>query len=116
MKTIIDTLTAIRERFLGGRKRLAQDVLKEHEGDNRFYLQEGPPIASMYELVYMLRDMSDEQFEYHVNHERNDFSNWVHDVLGDRKLAADIRNLKDKRNMVLRVAERYGEHLEQLRD
>jgi hypothetical protein len=35
--------------------------------------------------------MSDETFGYHSNPEKNDFSNWVRDVIKDKKLARDFQ-------------------------
>ena len=34
-------------------------------------------------------------FNFHVNSEKNDFSSWIYDVIGDIKLAEDIRDVKD---------------------
>jgi len=35
--------------------------------------------------------MNEETFGYHSNETKSDFSNWVKDVIGDEKLAADLK-------------------------
>ena len=38
--------------------------------------------------------MADEVFKFHVNKEKNDFANWIEDILGDKDLAKAIRKSK----------------------
>ena len=42
------------------------------------------------------RGLSDEEYRYHANREKNDFSTWVEEVLGDRACAQALRRAKDK--------------------
>ena len=44
----------------------------------------------MKELAEGLVAMSDDVFAYHVNSEKNDFCNWVRDVIQDDELASDL--------------------------
>jgi hypothetical protein len=39
-------------------------------------------------------------WEHHVNAERNDFANWVRDVMGDRYLAHKISNVTAKDDLL----------------
>ncbi len=55
-----------------------------------FLCHDGKKLSSMKELAEGLMAMSDETFAYHVNPERNDFSNWVRDVIKDGKLASEL--------------------------
>ncbi|MBW2965095.1 hypothetical protein KY363_06565 [Candidatus Woesearchaeota archaeon] len=52
-----------------------------------FVLCDGTRIKDMHELALMLDRISDEQFGYHVNDSKNDFSNWIRDVFGQHELA-----------------------------
>ena len=47
------------------------------------------------ELALALKLMSQEVFDYHVNSEKNDFSNWVYDIIGDARLAENLRETND---------------------
>lgn len=52
--------------------------------------QDGKMFTDMKELAEGLIVMSDETFSYHANPEKNDFSNWLRDVIKDEKLASDL--------------------------
>jgi hypothetical protein len=54
-------------------------------------------IKSIRELKDALELMSDKTYAYHSNNEKNDFSNWVKDIIGDDKLARDLSKSSDKR-------------------
>jgi len=41
----------------------------------------------MKELETALNTMTDETYSFHANTEKNDFTNWVQDVIKDEKLA-----------------------------
>ena len=56
----------------------------------RFWCQDGKLLKNLPELEAALADMSEETFRYHSNETKNDFSNWVKDVIGDEKLARDL--------------------------
>jgi len=47
-------------------------------------------LRNMKELGEAFANMTDETFTYHSNEDKNDFSNWVRDIIGDEKLARDI--------------------------
>ena len=44
------------------------------------------------ELSRELKQMDDTTYYYHANQEKNDFSNWISDIVHDDKLADKIRN------------------------
>jgi hypothetical protein len=73
-------------------KRDVASILADIEGDKRFFCQDGYAIRSLTELVDRLNHMAEEVFHHHVTSEKNDFSNWVRDVLGDEKLASKLRS------------------------
>jgi hypothetical protein len=55
-----------------------------------FYCHDGSVFADLRELAEGLQAMSDEAFAYHCNLEKQDFSNWVRDIVGDEELAKDL--------------------------
>lgn len=65
-----------------------------------FYAVDGKVIKSLPDLHLALTFMDDRHFYFHVNEEKNDFSNWVDLVLNEKKLAEKI-NKHDNRIKVL---------------
>ena len=71
-------------------KEQAQKFLGKVPEEHAFWCHDGSIFRDMKDLAEGLVAMSDEVFAYHVNPEKNDFSNWVRDVLKDEKLASDL--------------------------
>lgn len=61
-----------------------------------FFLHEGGELKSLEELYIELQTMEPRVFEHHVNAERNDFANWIRDVMGDRYLAHKLSTVTSK--------------------
>jgi hypothetical protein len=76
--------------------------------DKRFWCHDGKVIKNLGELEKALNDMSDETFHYHSGEERNDFSNWIRDVLGDEKLARDFSKTRSCTQASQAVAQRIS--------
>jgi len=55
-----------------------------------FWCHDGNVFTDLNELAAGLATMSDETFAYHSNLEKQDFSNWVRDAVGDEKLADNL--------------------------
>lgn len=62
----------------------------------------------MQELADDLATMTDESFAYHVNAEKNDFVNWVRDIIGDKKLLEDLVGAKDRLTAAGRLSDRVA--------
>jgi hypothetical protein len=58
--------------------------------EKSFYLNNGKELNSLRALYDEIHHMPDVVFFHHVTPERNDFANWVKDVIGDKTLAAKI--------------------------
>lgn len=56
-----------------------------------FYCCDGRVFRNMRELCDGLTAMSGESFTFHAGEDKNDFSQWVHDIIRDEKLARDLR-------------------------
>ena len=81
------------------------DVPKEHN----FKLNSGRRIKNLYELGMHLAVMHDSTFEHHVNDEKNDFKNWVFDIVQDKHLADRILKAKTREDMAKVVEKRVKE-------
>jgi hypothetical protein len=57
---------------------------------NAFWLHKGGPIKNVVELKKAFDSMTQEQFDFHFNKNKNDFSLWVHHVLKDEKCAENL--------------------------
>ncbi len=60
------------------------------------------------DLAQAVASMNDAVFTYHVNDQKNDFANWVADVIGDRKLARELRETRNPAKTAGRLAERVA--------
>jgi len=73
-----------------------------------FWSYPGHTLRNMKELGDELRTMSNENYAYHVNAEKNDFANWVKDIIKDEKLAADLKKAPDRVQAARAVANRIA--------
>lgn len=64
------------------------------QGRLAFWVYEGPVLGNLRDLRDALASMDDATFVYHVNDEKNDFANWVRDVLDDADLARKLSRVK----------------------
>ncbi|MBI2142677.1 hypothetical protein HYU15_04300 [Candidatus Woesearchaeota archaeon] len=75
--------------------KLSKDVPQEVS----FWLSDGRIIRSAVELADAARTMSDEVYEYHANQRKNDFADWVRDIIKDEELAYAVRKATDKKGL-----------------
>lgn len=83
--------------------------LKNVPIDKAFYVYEGGTIRNLYELAEALSLMKTASFNHHVSAGRNDFANWVRDVIDDSVLASGLMLSKGKSQMEKEVRERIKE-------
>lgn len=55
-----------------------------------FYASDGKVVKNLKDLVKAIDQMTDDVFNYHANKEKNDFSNWIRDVMQYHDLAHNI--------------------------
>jgi hypothetical protein len=89
-------------------KQQAQRFLDNVPEQYTFYCCDGCRIWNMRDLLNELLNMSDDTFSCHFNQEKNDFSNWVRDVIGDEKLAKDLDKAKGHLEAVNAVTARVA--------
>jgi len=85
-------------------KKLLADVPHEHA----FRFHDGRILRNLGELGEALKTMKKDTFAFHANAQKNDFSNWVRDVIGDQKLARDLDRSSDRTQAARKVAERMA--------
>ena len=78
-------------------------VLKSVDESRAFYLQNGKKLTSLLEFAKELERMDDNLFRNHVNSDRNDFSKWIEDVFGERKLSRRLNEVSDKTDAQITV-------------
>lgn len=80
--------------------------LAKADPERCFWVCDGQILSDLKELSAALRKMEKSVFKYHVNNEKNDFSQWVEEVLGDKKLAREIRKSKTLKGMATKIEKR----------
>jgi hypothetical protein len=66
----------------------------------RFWVCDGRILKNVNDLANALRTMNKETFKYHVNRDKNDFSAWVAEVIGDKELAERMQRAKTQKEMI----------------
>lgn len=61
-----------------------------------FWVHDGPVLADLAELRDFLDTMNAKQWKHHVTKEKNDFANWIQDVLRDADCAKRMRAAKTR--------------------
>ncbi|MEM4336902.1 MAG: DUF5752 family protein [Candidatus Woesearchaeota archaeon] len=87
-------------------------MVKELENvpaENAFLLFNGPKINNLYELAESLENMKETSFRHHVTGQKNDFSNWVRDIIGDKELAAKLLTTNNRTRMANMVRDRISQ-------
>ena len=85
-------------------KRLLADVPNEYV----FRCHDGLILQGMKELENALNSTADEIYVFHANTEKNDFTNWVRDVIKDDILAKDLQKAKNRTQAAKFVASRIA--------
>ena len=65
-----------------------------------FRLSNGKILRNKRDLLKFLENCSNSEFQEYVDHKQNKFSQWIKDVLGDKRLARKIRKLTDKEKII----------------
>lgn len=93
--------------FSGGKDRILADC----PPDKAFWVSNGVTCRNIFELTEIISKLSDYSFKYHVNrdHKKNDFADWIRNVLGDDVLAERLHAVRDKDPYIDVIKERIGE-------
>ena len=72
--------------------------------EKKFFTRNGKTISNLMELYEKLKIMPEEEFQAHVNEEKDDFAKWIDEVLKEKSLADIIRGLKQRDELVSLLA------------
>ena len=77
----------------------AKKILSNVHPDFSFKLKDGGELNNLGGLLQSLNDMDDDTFFHHVTTNKNDFANWVKNVLKDEELAEELSYCNDRVHM-----------------
>ena len=92
---MVETLKQEARKFLA-------DVPEEYV----FRFSDGHTLRNMKELEDSLKNMTEETYVSHANTEKNDFTNWVRDIIKDEMLAKDLQKAPNRAQAAKLVASR----------
>jgi hypothetical protein len=91
----------------------ARHMLSAVPEDKVFFCKDDRVFAKLEDLDEALKSMSKDTFQHHVNAEKNDFSTWIYDVVGDVELANSIREIKNK-NAILKKFKKHMSYIKEV--
>ena len=86
----------------------ARSFLRQLEPEKSFWVNNGAVLKNLEEFSSELKSMGPEQFSHHVNSEKNDFANWVNEVIGDQVLAKSLARIKTQKTIARTVGKRVA--------
>lgn len=86
----------------------AKRYLSDCVPERCFWVNNGPILKNIEALSNTLPEMGSDVFTHHVSPDKNDFGNWIRDVIGDQKLANDILSSRNKESMAKKVKARVN--------
>ena len=89
-------------------KKDAKRFLANVPEESVFRCCDGRIFRNIEELGQAFSRMRNEDFTYHANTERNDFSKWVKDIMKDEKLARDLAKSQNKSQAAKAIVERIS--------
>ncbi|MCK5176648.1 MAG: hypothetical protein KAQ92_02895 [Candidatus Aenigmarchaeota archaeon] len=79
-------------------------LMKEAPEGKHFYFNNGKSAKNLNELCREIKKMNDGAYSVFVNPTKNDFYNWINDVLGHKELAISIKRVKKKEIMINKIS------------
>lgn len=64
--------------------------------EKMFYVIDGQVASDINDLLKAIKAMQENAYIYHANKQKNDFSNWLRDILNEKELAEKIRTSSQK--------------------
>ena len=84
----------------------AERILSDVKPEQSFWVHNGPVVRNLHEFEKAIEHMNDEIFRHHVYNSRNDFANWVRDIIKDEELADDMLKVKSKDKTLKKIKDR----------
>ncbi|MCK5084819.1 MAG: hypothetical protein KAQ64_04155 [Candidatus Pacebacteria bacterium] len=85
-------------------------VIINANDESCFWINNGPVLKNLNDLKKSLLTMSKETFSCHVNKEKNDFADWIKEVLGDNTLANKLAKTKTLKSTVKAIEDRLKKY------
>lgn len=89
---------------------MAKKELINADDAHLFWVEGNGALRNLKDLAESLRNMSDDTFTHHVNAEKNDFANWVTEILQDSRLASELKRAKSRITSLKKVEARLKTH------
>ena len=102
-------------------KKVSKKIIKESNEykiispENYFFLNDGRVLKDMFELAETLENISHDVFFHHVNDSKNDFSNWIKDVFGNKDLAEEIYVIREPKQTQLIILKHIAKNKRDLK-
>jgi hypothetical protein len=87
-------------------KEVATRWLRDVPRDKVFLFHDGRTAKNLAELAAALSEIPEETFRHHVTEDKNDFSNWLRDVIGDVPLANQLKRVTTQTTTTRKVEAR----------
>ena len=87
----------------------ARAILSDVHPNHEFRIHMGATVKNLRELADALEIMDEDAFKHHVTKDRNDFHNWVRDIITDAELSSRLLNAKKREDAVKCVRKRVEE-------
>lgn len=84
----------------------AKKFLSSVRPEKSFWVNNGPIVNSLKTLPKTVEEMTEDQFKHHVNKEKNDFSSWIGEIIGDAELAKTLKTVKTKKSFLAKLKSR----------
>ena len=88
------------------KKHEALRLLQKVTEDSVFWASNGAVLRNLHDLAEVLGAMTEEHYKTHANYEKNDFSNWLREVVRDEILAKEIVHARNRESAAKKVRER----------
>lgn len=98
VNSLDEIVSIINTKISSSKNTPAKDLFRA-QGDNRFWIYNGPVLETLVDLRDALVAITDEQFNHHVTLEKNDFASWVEGVLMESALAAKMRSYRTRKSI-----------------
>lgn len=86
----------------------AVKYLSDTSPEQSFWVNNGPVLRNLDELSNFIQGMPDDAYSYHANKDKNDFSRWINEIIGDKKLANDLLSSKSKQSAARKLNSRLA--------
>ena len=87
---------------------MRERILSDAPQGLEFWTCHGTIVRNIYELKNTIRGLNEYAFRYHVNEDnnKNDFADWIYDVIGDTVLARLLKNILNRDEYIHIIEER----------